>query len=365
MVEPERDAPRSVTALPRDVREGSHDPDGGEVARARSGPAEVVATLALGAAVGLGIASMFPDYLSGASIASQPDLVVAHAIPLAGWLVVAVLVASARPGTRQLGALGGIGIGAVDAGFVLADAGTVFSGGGHLGGAGLVLAALEWLLATGACTLVAARSGDLCLERPVRQRQPGGRRATLAPAATAWERTRPWAIGAGAVAAAGLYAPPWDRLVVDLAAVGRTAVVTAGNAFANPAAVIAGNVVVIVCLAALPLVALVMRPRGLGGALLAGGVVGAASQVASALVQWREPVPPSELGLSAQAAAAAGFHASTGFTPMFYGFAAAVVLLGVAALADLVRGTRSSGPARLADVREIPARRPFSPTPHY
>ncbi|MHB1599778.1 MAG: hypothetical protein ACYCXY_13035 [Acidimicrobiales bacterium] len=327
----------------------------------------IVATLALGAAVGLGVASMLPDYLSGSSIASHPDLVVAHAIPLGGWLLAAALVATGRLDARRLGSLLGLGIGAVELGLLLSDAGTVFAGGAHLGGAGLVLAALEWLLATGASALVASSSGALSGFRdrhrdddrqsthygPARAGRLGNTKATTAVGILA------------ALAAAGLYAPPWDRLVVDLVAVGRTTVVTAGNAFANPAAVIAGNVVVIVSLVALPLVALSARSRRLGGAMLAGGVVAAASQVVSALVQWREPVPPSEFGLSTRAAVAAGFHVSSGFTPVFYLFSAAVAVLAVVAVLELVErsGRRTLPP--LGALPDVAPRRAFSPTPHY
>jgi len=366
MSDPELDTPRVAHAAPAAAQTTSAGLDDGvRPGYAAGDPVIVLATLTLGAAVGLGVASMFPAYLSGLSIASQPDLVAAHAIPLAGWLAAAVLVATARRGARQLGGLVGVGIGVVELGFLLSDAGTVFSGGGHLGGAGLVLATLEWLLATGACALVVARSGTLTIDRPLRRRRLGNETGASRPRVDRHSRTTGWVAAAAAVVAAGLYAPPWDRLVVDLTAVGRTTVVTAGNAFANPAPVVVGNVVVIACLAALPLAALVLHPRRLGGALLAGGVVAAASQVVSALVQWREPVPPSEFGLSAQAATASGLQASTGFTPMFYGFVAAVLVLGIVAVARLLRDPDRQEPTHLAPVHEIPTRRPFSPTPHY
>ena len=327
----------------------------------------IVATLALGAAVGLGVASMLPDYLSGSSIASSPDLVVAHAIPLGGWLLAAALVATSRLGARRIGSLLGLGIGVVELGLLLSDAGTVFAGGAHVGGAGLVLASLEWLLATGASALVASSSGALSGFRDGRRDED--RRSTRhepAPAGRLGHKKATTAAGIlAALATAGLYAPPWDRLVVELVAVGRTTVVTAGNAFANPAPVIAGNVVVMVSLVALPLVALSARSRRLGGAMLAGGVVAATSQVASALVQWREPVPPGEFGLSTPAAVAAGFHVSSGFTPVFYLFSAAVAVLAVVAALDLVDRSGQRIPPPLAAVPDVAPRRAFSPTPHY
>ncbi len=307
-----------------------------------------LASLLLGAGVGVGVASLFPVYLSGASLAGSADSLAGHVLPLAGWSVAAVLVAAAPEGWSLAGALAGVGLALVEAGLLFADAGAVIAQGAHVGGAGLVLALVSWLLATCGSILGLGIA-------PLR--------AGIVPGAASPRRLAAGIAGSvGAVAAAALFAPPWDHFVVTLASTGRVSSFTAGNAFANPAPVIAGNVLAMVAIAAAGVAGALARSARLGGALVAGVAVALSAQVASAVAQWTEPVPPSFFGLSAGRAAALGYHATLGLTVVFYLFCAAAALLAVLATARLLAaGDRAT--AR----RPLPAapRRAFVPTPHY
>src|SRR5215510_7775644 len=149
----------------------------------------------LAAGVACGIAGLFPAYLSGASLASDPANLVPHVIYLATWLASGLLIV--RGGTwRQVGALLGLGTSIVTFGYLFADLGTVISGGSPLGSV-LAFALIGWLLCTTGAALAAwppALAGA-----PRWQLARRGRPAvTLAVTAL---------LAAGAAAA---FAPSWD-----------------------------------------------------------------------------------------------------------------------------------------------------------
>jgi hypothetical protein len=283
----------------------------------------IAAALLLGVGVALGIAGLFPDYLGGTSLAGQPDNLVAHVIYLAAWTVggVRIVLGGAR---LRVGALLAAGLSIVTFGLFLADAGTPISGGAHLAGAGLVLSLLGWL----AC---AAGSALAFLIRPARSADPAGstgthrRRITLG-----WPRGA--ALGpAVLLVLAGLgtaaaFAPSWDSFTLRTAA-GQTQTFTAGNAFADPGAVIAGNVVVMVALAAVVIAAALWRPARYGAALLAGAIIPMAAQAISALVQVGEAASPTQFGLTPAQASQLGLTISTGLTPAFWIYTVLVVVL--------------------------------------
>ena len=81
---------------------------------------------------------------------------------------------------------------------------------------------------------------------------------------------------------AAAFVPAWDNFTLRAAA-GQTQTLTAGNAFADPGPVIAGNVVVMVALAAVVIAAALWRPARHGAVLLAGAVIPMAAQAISAL----------------------------------------------------------------------------------
>ena len=196
-------------------------------------PPQAVAGVAL-LVIGVvgGVVGLFPGYLNGASLASQPAELVPHAIYLAAWAASAVLI-SLGGARLRIGAMLGVGTSLVTFGFFLSDAGTPIAGGAHLMGAGLVLGLFGWL--TCAVGSVAA----LATARPARA-QEGRRRSEII-------RLLPLSLCALGVAAA--FAPAWDSYVLTTSG-GTTQSFTAGNVFSNPAPVIAGNMAVMVAFVA-------------------------------------------------------------------------------------------------------------------
>jgi hypothetical protein len=257
------------------------------------------------------VAGLFPGYLSGSSLAQQPAQLVPHVIYLAAWAASALLIVSG--GIRQrMGALLALGLSIVTFGFFLADLGMVISGGAHLLGAGLVLGLIGWLAcAAGSVLAFRLRSADAPGKLDGRQMGPV---VTLSIAALA------------AIGTAIAFAPSWDSYTLRTAA-GQTQSLTAGNAFANPAAVIVGDVAVMVALVAVVVVAALWRPVRLGALLLAGAAIPMAAQAISALVQVSEPVSSTDFGIPPAQATQAGLTISTGLTPVFWIYCAFVVAL--------------------------------------
>jgi hypothetical protein len=301
----------------------------------------VNAIILLAAGVACGIVGLFPAYLSGASLAQQPAVLVPHAIYLAVWTASALLIwfGGVR---RRIGTLLGLGTSVVTFGFFFADAGTVIADGTHVLGLGLVLGLVSWLACTaGSMLAFGFRSAD-------GPRWPWGHATGLR-----WPQrlaTGPVVILTlavlAAVGAAAAFAPSWDSYTLRTSA-GLTQYLTAGNSFANPAPVIAGDVAVMVALVAVVVTAALWRPIRLGAALLAGAVIPMAAQAISALVQIGEPVSPAQFGISPAQAAQAGLTISTGVTPAFWIYCAFVVTL-VMMCAWMLIPPRSLRPARLA-----------------
>lgn len=265
-----------------------------------------VALLAVG--VGLGIAGLFPGYLGGASLAQQAADLVPHVIYLAAWTASAALILLGGDRLR-VGALLGVGTSIVTFGLFFADAGTVIAGGAHLMGAGLVLALVGWL----ACAAGSTMAFGL---RPAgAPRRPNA--SEMGPVVV---------LILAALGAAVAFAPSWDSYVLRTAA-GVTQSLTAGNAFANPAPVIAGDVAVMVALVAVAAAAALWRPGRQGAALLAGAIVPMAAQAISALILVAQGASPAQFGISPAQAAQAGLTISSGLTPVFWIYCAFVVAL--------------------------------------
>lgn len=274
-----------------------------------AGPITAAALLVIG--VGCGIGGLFPGYLSGASLAQQPDLLLPHVVYLAAWAASALLILAGGR-RRRAGALLGAATSVVTFGFFFADLGTVIAGGARLMGGGLALALGGWLLcAAGSALACQFPVGDVV-------RWPRGRAArslaTLAAAVLA------------AVGAAISFAPSWDSYTLSTPA-GSTQSLTAGNIFANPGPVIAGNIAVMVAVVAVAAIAAAWLPLRLGAALLAGAVIPLAAQAISAVVQLGERVPPGQFGISPGQATQIGLHISTGLTPVFWVYLGFVVAL--------------------------------------
>jgi hypothetical protein len=298
----------------------------------------LVAALLLGVGVALGIAGLFPDYLGGTCLAAQPDNLVAHVIYLAAWTAGGVLIALGGARVR-IGALLATGLSIVTFGLFLSDAGTPIAGGAHLAGAGLVLSLLGWLACAAGSALAflirPARNaglvpavGPVPAAGPVFTGDPARTRGRLFP--LGWPRGA--ALGpAVLLVLAGLgtaaaFVPSWDSFTLRTAA-GQTQTFAAGNAFANPGPVIAGNVVVMVALVAVVIAAALWRPARHGAVLLAGAIIPLAAQAISALVQVGEATSPTQFGFTPAQASQLGLTISKGLTPSFWIYSVLVVVI--------------------------------------
>ena len=308
--------PGVVLARPGVVLAGPGVPAGGGT------PAAIAAAL-LGAGVACGIAGLFPGYLAGASLAGDPADLVPHLIYLAAWTVSAVLVLLGG-GRLRAGALLGTGASIVTFGLFFADAGQAMAGGAHLAGAGLALSLIGWL----ACAAGSAMALRPAVFGPIAWRPAaGGRRAAGALVKPDGDEIGfVLALGLAGLGAAAAFAPSWDSYILRTAA-GVLQSVTAGNAFANPAPVIGGNVAVMVAVVAVAVLAGLWRPAWQGAALLAGAIVPLAAQAISALVGLGEATSPAEFGISPSQASQAGLTISSGVTPAFWIYCAFVVVL--------------------------------------
>jgi hypothetical protein len=322
-----------------------------------------VAALLIGVGVVLGIIGLFPVYLAGTSLAAQPDNLVAHVIYLAVWTASAVLIFLG--GTRlRIGALLATGLSIVTFGLFLADAGTPIAGGAHLAGAGLVLSLLGWL----ACAVGSALAFVIRTDRRAGPVPASGPAAVSGSAAASghlvsvrWPRGT--ALGSSVLlilaglGAAAAFAPAWDSFTLRTAA-GQTQTLTAGNAFSDPGPVIAGNVIVMVALAAVIIVAALWRPVRLGAFLLAGAIIPMVAQAISAIVQVSEATSPTQFGFTPAQASQLGLTISNGLTPAFWIYCTFVVILVVSCAwmlftpheAAVLAGTGTeAGPGAAAD----------------
>jgi len=93
--------------------------------------------------------------------------------------------------------------------------------------------------------------------------------------------------------------------------------------------VIAGNVIVMVSLAAVVIVAALWRPVRYGAVLLAGAIIPMAAQAISALVQLGHATSPTQFGFTPAQASQLGLTISAGLTPAFWIYCVFVVALVV------------------------------------
>jgi hypothetical protein len=293
---------------------GSIVPVGQEAAPASgsSQRAVLAAVALLGVGIVCGVAGLFPAYLGGSSLASSAADLVPHLIYLAGWAAGGALIL--KGGRRmRVGALLGLGVSVVTFGLFFADAGEAIAGGAHLVGAGLVLGLVGWL---------ACAAGSVLAFRLRPAGAPMG-----APAKPRGDEVGPVVmLMLAALGAAIAFAPSWDSYVLRTAS-GSSESITAGNAFANPAPVIVGDVAVMLALAAVVVMAALWRPIRYGAALLAGAIIPMVAQAISALIAVGETTSPTLFGISPAQASAAGLTISNGLTPVFWIFCAFVVAM--------------------------------------
>jgi hypothetical protein len=285
----------------------------------RRGAISAAALLAAG--VALGVAGLFPDYLTGASLAQAPPQLIPHAIYLAVWTAGAALILLGGSRLRA-GALLAGGMSAVTFGLYLADAGTPIAGGAHLAGLGMALTIAGWI----AC---AAGSVIALLIRPAASKSPAAPRRLGMPRGAALGPAIMLVVAG--IGAAITFAPAWDSYTLRTSS-GQTQYLTAGNAFSNPGAVIAGDVLVMVALAAVVIAAALWRPARHGAVLLAGAAIPMVAQAISAVVQVSETTPAQQFGLTPAQASQLGLTISNGLTPAFWVYSAFVLALAVSCL---------------------------------
>ncbi len=272
----------------------------------------------IGLGLVLGVVGLFPVYTGGASLVSQSVNLVPHVIYLAAWALCAVLILFG--GVRlQVGALLGLGTSAVTLGLFVADVGLPSADGAH--GAGLVLGVLGWVACTAGVAL-AAVTGLTVRRRLDGARGPAGRFGAqpshdVVPLVT---------LILAALGAAIAFAPSWDSFTLRTAT-GASQTVTAGNAFANPGAVITGDVLTMIALVAVVVVAALWRPLRLGAALALGAAIPMVAEAISAIVQISQPTSPLEFDISSAEASRLGLTISNGLTPMFWVFCAFLATL--------------------------------------
>ena len=262
----------------------------------------------LGAGVAVGFAGIFPGYFGTTSLTGQAFELVPHLIYLAAWAVSAVMIMRGGAAART-GALLAAGTSVVTLGLFLADVGTAATGGSAVG-TGIVLGLVGWAACT-AGALVALRLG------------PGG--SPSRPRGTETVLTLALA-AAAALGAAIAFAPAWDRFTLQTAA-GTSQTITAGNAFANPGLVIAGDVLTMAALVVVVITAGAWRPVRQGAFLLVGAVIPMAAQAISAIVQIRANASPLQFGITPSQAAQAGLTISSGLTATFWIYCAFLVAL--------------------------------------
>jgi hypothetical protein len=176
-------------------------------------------------------------------------------------------------------------------------------------GAGLVLSLVGWIAcATGG--VVAFRASP-----PGRPDRPRGHALGLV-----------LAVALAGIGAAVAFAPSWDSFTLSTSA-GVVHTLTAGNAFASPGPVIAGDLAAMIAFVVVVAVAALWRPTRLGGVLLAGAVLVMTAQAISALVQLGQSVAPTQFGITSSEAARVGLTISSGVTPAFWIFCAFVLAL--------------------------------------
>jgi ABC-type transport system involved in multi-copper enzyme maturation permease subunit len=371
--------PRAGFRLPRMKRPGNPG-SGGEfasgVAAVRNKPSRAVYSAGLlGLGLLLGLIGLFPGYVGSPSLASQADQLVPHLLYLAAWAVSCGLIAfgGRRPEIVRLGALLGAGLSAVTFGLFFADLGQVITDGSAALGTGLVLSLLGWLACTtGAVLALTVRSHAATASAPLpvtpppaEAPAPAGAQSTEPPVAgpplmgphpqhlagpsfavpPQGSRGRPGGsrpakprlgdagplalVLLAAIGAVAAFAPSWDSFTLTATVPGTSQTITAGNAFANPGVIIAGNVAVMIAVIAVAALAALWRPVRHGAMLLTGATVVLIGQAISAPIQVTEPATPAQFGISQATAAANGLSISSGLTPIFWVYCVFVISLVV------------------------------------
>ena len=289
-------------------------------------------------AVGLLIGAMFPAYLgssSASSVVQTPYEMAVYICLEAGWALAAfaVLTGWSLRGGVALGA----GLGAVEVGLVLTDVASGFqiSNGSAPG---------VWLAVAG---VAAGLAGVLYGAGSVPYERPAGASSTGSPVRALL------AVLAAVVAVADFW-PSWDHLHL-VAISGQVENVNVGDAFSQPGAVMAGELLAGLAIGLAVVVAAFWRDAAIGAWGMGGVAIALASQVASGAVQVSEPVS-QYLGAGAASAGANLSASSLSLTTYWYVDAVATAALFVLALWAAFEGRSKSPAGASADQGEAGAR---------
>jgi ABC-type transport system involved in multi-copper enzyme maturation permease subunit len=251
---------------------------------------ELLAGVLILACVVLHVVAMTQTYFRGeGTLASQPDQAVLFSVIAASWALVFV-VGLFGPARLAIAAGLAVGVAGTELGFRVTDVGTALKLGSSAVGTGLWLMAAGWVVgAVGTVLLAISVSVRKSANPQARRRSADGR----------YERTAGWiaAVGALALATACLFLPPWDHYKLTATVTGNTKTVNLGNGLSGPWQIVVGNLIVVAALFVLPVVAIRMRRRSVGAAIVVGSLLILAAELASAVVQVDQPVSPASVGL--------------------------------------------------------------------
>jgi MFS family permease len=292
------------------LKHGEGDPDTSPIISPRTNRGALVAAGIVLLGVVLGVAGLFPAYLGGENLVSESAQLLPHVAYISGWALVAALLLIDRRLARGAAGLG-VGVGLISFGFFLTDVLTAGALHAQSPGAGLYLSLAGWL---------AGSAGSVTALCALGSPNPRG-------SASAWRHPLVLTGAIAALGAAVAFALPWDSYTLTAATTGSSQTTTAGNVFANPGAIITGNVVTMALIVIVVAVAIAWRPTLVGVTVLAGALVPLGAQVFATLAQ---PVPPlSEFGVSAAQASAGQVSLTGSYTGWFYLYCAFVASLVV------------------------------------
>ena len=271
--------------------------------------------------LGLHIGAMFPPYpgLPASPVVSSSWEIAVYVCLEIGWALAAVLVLS-RVSVAGGAALGA-GLGAVELGLLAVDIANGFQvSNGSEAGAWLALAGLGF---GAAGVLVTASTVPLGMPRP-----PQGRSAVLMLIAT--------------FAVVLAYLPSWDKWSAVAPSLHVSGSVTEGNAFSQPAVVMAGVLLTVIGFAFVAVLGSVWSPTTVGAWATAGAVIALSSQLISAGFQLSEAVPSTAFGVSAAQARSVGLKISTSLTGWWEADVAATVLLALLAFSAALSARKTT-----------------------
>jgi len=317
-------------------------------AHRRPTPIELASIGLMVCAVALNVVAMTQTYFTGQpDLVSQPDQAVLYSILAGGWAL-AVLICLLGPSRFAVGAALAVGIAATELGFRVSDLGGAFKVGLSQIGPGL------WLMTAG---WVAGAAGAAIAASSARARLRRGDAPPPAVLEGRYERTSGWilAVVALGLAVGGFFLPPWDHYQLTATVTGVAKSINLGNGLSGPWEIVLGNIVVVIALAVSPVVAVLLRHRPAGAALVCGSLLVLAAQMAAAVVQVDQAVSPDTVGIGSSTAQRLGLVVNLSLTTWFALDALSALVLFTAimywATARVVQANSSGSAGSAPDAR--------------